>query len=249
MPWVEVFAVFTVCHLTGDYLLQTDWQARNKRGGLGSNPVARRALQYEEKEEAWKGKLAIYYLPDSRDFKSFIRSVVAMQPSGIHYELRSDDPFIVDPVDGPAKATEADQFAHSAAIVAGGYLKAKGSSAALPEWLVGGFGRVTALRAEGLNSRRYLAHKSAARSAANRGGKPTELWGDTKPANADVLANSFAEYLAYGPGAANFTKLISGLRPDDNGNTPSAPAAFEAAGWKDLAMLEAAWKKWAATGK
>lgn len=45
MPWVEVFAVFTVCHLTGDYLLQTDWQARNKRGGLGSgHPVARRAL-------------------------------------------------------------------------------------------------------------------------------------------------------------------------------------------------------------
>ena len=45
MPWVEVFAVFTVCHLTGDYLLQTDWQARHKRGGLSaSNPVARRAL-------------------------------------------------------------------------------------------------------------------------------------------------------------------------------------------------------------
>ncbi len=44
MPWVEVFAVFAVCHLTGDYLLQTDWQARNKRGGLSSNPVARRAL-------------------------------------------------------------------------------------------------------------------------------------------------------------------------------------------------------------
>ena len=45
MPWVEVFAVFAVSHLTGDYLLQTDWQARNKRGGLGSgHPVARRAL-------------------------------------------------------------------------------------------------------------------------------------------------------------------------------------------------------------
>jgi Protein of unknown function (DUF3307) len=44
MPWVEVFAVFAVCHLSGDYLLQTDWQALNKRGGLGSDPVARRAL-------------------------------------------------------------------------------------------------------------------------------------------------------------------------------------------------------------
>jgi len=44
MAWVEVFAVFVVCHLVGDYLLQTDWQATNKRGGLGQDPVARRAL-------------------------------------------------------------------------------------------------------------------------------------------------------------------------------------------------------------
>ena len=44
MPWVEVFAVFVVCHLTGDYLLQTEWQAMNKRGGLGEAAVNRRAL-------------------------------------------------------------------------------------------------------------------------------------------------------------------------------------------------------------
>lgn len=44
MPWVEVFTVFVVCHLTGDYLLQTDWQAANKIGGLGPDPLKRRAL-------------------------------------------------------------------------------------------------------------------------------------------------------------------------------------------------------------
>ncbi len=44
MAWVEVFAVFLVCHQVGDYLLQTDWQATNKRGGLGPDRVARRAL-------------------------------------------------------------------------------------------------------------------------------------------------------------------------------------------------------------
>jgi hypothetical protein len=43
--WEEVFAVFIVCHVAGDFLLQTDWQAVNKRGGLSSrNPDARRAL-------------------------------------------------------------------------------------------------------------------------------------------------------------------------------------------------------------
>jgi hypothetical protein len=41
---VEIFAVFVVSHAAGDYLLQTDWQATNKRGGLGDDPVARRAL-------------------------------------------------------------------------------------------------------------------------------------------------------------------------------------------------------------
>jgi Protein of unknown function (DUF3307) len=46
MAWVEVFAAFVVCHLAGDYLLQTDWQAKHKRAGLGGDPVARRALLF-----------------------------------------------------------------------------------------------------------------------------------------------------------------------------------------------------------
>ena len=44
MAWFEVFAVFLVSHLVGDYLLQTDWQAIHKHRGLGPDPVARRAL-------------------------------------------------------------------------------------------------------------------------------------------------------------------------------------------------------------
>lgn len=44
MPWVEVFAVFFVSHLVGDYILQTEWQARHKHGGLRGTPEQRRAL-------------------------------------------------------------------------------------------------------------------------------------------------------------------------------------------------------------
>ena len=44
MPWVEVFAVFLVSHAAGDFLTQTEFQARNKHGGLGRDPVRRRAL-------------------------------------------------------------------------------------------------------------------------------------------------------------------------------------------------------------
>lgn len=44
MAWVEVFLVLIVSHLVGDFLLQTDWQAKYKYGGLGPDPVRRRAL-------------------------------------------------------------------------------------------------------------------------------------------------------------------------------------------------------------
>ena len=44
MRWEEVFAVLIVCHLAGDFLLQTDWQALHKRRGLAGDRNARRAL-------------------------------------------------------------------------------------------------------------------------------------------------------------------------------------------------------------
>lgn len=44
MSWVAVFDVFLVCHLVGDFLFQTDWQATHKDHGLGRDPERRRAL-------------------------------------------------------------------------------------------------------------------------------------------------------------------------------------------------------------
>lgn len=44
MSWSEISIVFFVSHLVGDYLLQTDRQAQHKFGGLGRDPLARRAL-------------------------------------------------------------------------------------------------------------------------------------------------------------------------------------------------------------
>jgi hypothetical protein len=44
MGWVQVFAAFLVSHLVGDYLFQTDWQARHKHGGLSRSGEPRRAL-------------------------------------------------------------------------------------------------------------------------------------------------------------------------------------------------------------
>jgi hypothetical protein len=44
VSWVDAFAAFLVAHMVGDYLFQTDWQARHKRGGLTGDGIALRAL-------------------------------------------------------------------------------------------------------------------------------------------------------------------------------------------------------------
>lgn len=43
MNWAAAMLALLVAHLTGDFLLQTDWQALNKVRGFGDS-VARRAL-------------------------------------------------------------------------------------------------------------------------------------------------------------------------------------------------------------
>lgn len=46
MNWSSALLAFLVSHAGGDVLLQTDWQAQNKGGGLGDDKVARRALSH-----------------------------------------------------------------------------------------------------------------------------------------------------------------------------------------------------------
>jgi hypothetical protein len=43
VTWPGLFGAFVVCHLTSDFLLQTDWQASHKQGRLARDRVARRA--------------------------------------------------------------------------------------------------------------------------------------------------------------------------------------------------------------
>ena len=44
MAWPEVFIVLLLSHLAGDFVLQTDWQAEHKHGGLSRGGDATRAL-------------------------------------------------------------------------------------------------------------------------------------------------------------------------------------------------------------
>ncbi|MBN9118383.1 MAG: hypothetical protein J0I06_04340 [Planctomycetes bacterium] len=218
-------------------------------------PVARKAAKYDDKDAAWKGKLTVYYLPNTDEFKSFMRRVLQAAPEGVHVDLRAAQPLVVDPAELPGKPADADLFAATAARVAGELLQAKGTgTAAIPAWLRDGFGRAAQMRAEGPNSRRYQAYKAAARTAVlnPKGGRPpaiSEAWSDAKSATGETLGTSVADFLAFGPKAADFGKFLDALRPSDGNPNPTVPGAFPALGWKDEAAAEAAWKKWVQTGK
>jgi hypothetical protein len=44
VQWPALLMALVISHLVGDYLLQTDWQARNKPRGLASDGTSRAAL-------------------------------------------------------------------------------------------------------------------------------------------------------------------------------------------------------------
>ncbi len=165
--------------------------------------------------------------PTDRDFKTFIRTVVVhaagrrplrrcdatSRSSSTRLKCRRRRP---RPTSSPS----------AAAVVAGAYLKAKGAAPPLSRLAR------RRLRPRDRDARRGIelasaicAYKTAAPGAREQGreGRPTS-GARPSPRTAEVLANSFAEYLAYGPGTANFVKLIYGFRPDENGNSAGVPA-------------------------
>jgi hypothetical protein len=46
MTWPAVYLALLLSHLGGDFLLQTEWQALNKRRGIGRDATSRRALVF-----------------------------------------------------------------------------------------------------------------------------------------------------------------------------------------------------------
>jgi hypothetical protein len=219
-----------------------------------TNKLARKALQFDDKDEAWKGKLTIYYLPERKEFAQFMRLVVGSRQEGNYYiAVRGDEPYVVGGVDLDAKAADGDISAELGPLVAGAMMQAKvGTAAAIPPWVRLGLGRAVALRADGVTGKRYSAFKSQARAAVLGGaGKPgapiADIWTSDR-ADGTLLATSLMDYFAFGPGKANFGKFLSALRPDETGKEPDIAKVIEDAGWKRPIDLEAAWKKWVVAG-
>lgn len=215
--------------------------------------VARKGLQLEEKEEPWKGKLTVYHLPDRKSYATFLRAVGGDRPENPYYvSVRGDEPYVVSGPDLSAKSTDADVAAQLSPAVAVALLMSKaGASTPVPTWVRNGFGQAATLRADGPNGKRFPAYKSQARAAVLKGGggKPTpvaDVWGSER-SDVELIQTALIDYMAFGPGAANFPRFVTGLRADENGDTPPIAMVLESAGWKAPA-LEVAWWKWVQGG-
>lgn len=213
--------------------------------------TARKGLRFDPKEEPWKGKLAVVHLPERADFTRFMRAVAGAKPEDPSFiAVREDDPYVLS--GAAAKGPDAEVGADLGAVVAAALFTAKaGSSAKVPEWVRGGFGRAAALRAEGPNGRRWGEYKKAARQAALGGSgryaaRLSDAWTGDRP-DADVIATSVMDYLAFGAGAATFPKFLDGLKPDENGNPPEVGDAIAAAAGK-AELFEAGWRRWVQAG-
>jgi hypothetical protein len=121
MSWAAVFVVFFASHQVGDYLLQTDWQAMHKRGGLGRDPVARRAL-FSHTFTYWLAYLpAFIWISSSLGWTTLIVAVTVVLPHLIQDDGRLLTIYLrkvkgLDPVANHTIAAIVDQSFHIVAL-------------------------------------------------------------------------------------------------------------------------------------
>jgi hypothetical protein len=123
VPWVEVFSVFVVSHLVGDYLLQTDWEAAHKVGGLGPDPVARRALLTHIFKYALAFVPAFIWLADDLGAGVLLVALLAAGPHLVQDDGRLLDLYLrrvkrCDPKCVPSVRAAVDQAFHLLALFA-----------------------------------------------------------------------------------------------------------------------------------
>lgn len=122
MSWVAVFDVFLVCHLVGDFLLQTDWQATHKHGGLGADPIRRRALFSHVATYTLAFVPALVWIgSESELWRALLAAVVIALPHLIQDDGRLLDAYMrrikgPDSVASPGLRVACDQCFHVVAL-------------------------------------------------------------------------------------------------------------------------------------
>jgi hypothetical protein len=218
----------------------------------------KKALNFDDKETFWPGKLTVYVLPDWKSYTDLLRPLAQRKPEKGEVavtDVRVGTPYVAVGAELGEKLSDADLQQAAGTWVAAVLLNKKAGMSnttdRLPEWLQLGFGRAAHLRAEN-NTTKLTAYRTKAKSLA--AGSKTRLparlsdtWAGSKEKDYDVLATSVADYLAFGPYAEKFPTVLTSLKPTETQMNPTIQTAFAAAEWKE-ADIEAAWRAWVVKG-
>lgn len=255
-------AKLTTTHAESDDLLVYSSFSEDKTKALAASAqksyvAGRKALKVAADEKLWPGKLTVIVLPESRQYKGFVLSALKRSPTNresFTFELRSDEPFVLIGTALGEKPTDAEMMAEAAGFVAAAVLnkKAGTGAAGLPEWFSRGFARATHIHTEGNASKATAFHqkvKALYSKYRGNGFKPANVWDNMiASAETNTVATSFVEYLAFGPEAEQFPKLIQALKPTEESPNPTVATALAAIEWP-VDSIESSWRKWIASGK
>ncbi|MCU0703287.1 MAG: hypothetical protein MUF18_04780 [Fimbriiglobus sp.] len=212
-------------------------------------------LKFTDKDRLPDGKLTLYVLADrTKEYTPFVK--VIEQRTG---KLDADEmqttslkgyPYAAVTTSPATKSTDADLKAEAMAAVVTLLIDQK-AGGPVPTWIHVGMGKAIAYRTEG-NTKLLEAHKAKTRPLFTRAKvglfKAADVWGEKRFTEIDTLTVSLAEYLLYGADGETMGKFLGGFRETEERRNPGINTALEAAGWK-LEELDAAWKKWAMSGK
>jgi hypothetical protein len=207
---------------------------------------ASRALQLT-KDDLWKGKVAVYLIPDRRDFLTFVRRVefrrVYAEEKG-SASIDMDFPHVIaGPADGEMDLTADEQAGAQLGIA----LMKKKYGKFTPSWVEEGFGRATAIKTT--SAQRKAQERSWVLRVVNKDKvKAQDAWGGGLDASeASVLRGSVIYYLAYSGRTPKFVPFLMGFRPTETVPEPTTEMVFRNLG-VDMDRLHKVWRAWVSQG-
>lgn len=214
--------------------------------------MAFKALKFEMLESPPKGKLAVYFFPERKQYADFVRDVLndrIEKDERSHSDARSNEPYVAVTVLPGSKPTDLE--IEAAGQTAAALLQAKAGPSVLPAWMKEGFAKAVLMRYDPksyANERatvRRLLYETKVKPGKY---KAADVWSPGGEADKRLLAASLMDYLVFGLESAKFAKILSGLRADEAGANPSFQTALMSAD-TTVEALDKGWKKWVASGK
>lgn len=202
---------------------------------------AAKQLKLDDKERP-TGKITVYVLPATLNVQSFARLVDKRRPeSGEVGSFSAEDArlHVAVAADKGAAGERAGELVASLLLT-----RKAGLKTPVPDWLVTGFGRATTYKLSP-KDKATLTEKKLVRGLLKKR-SAMDVWDGTLVGEEVApMRAALAEFFAYGPGAARFSKFLGGYRPSEGNETPTTAHALDAIG-VTAASIDKTFKGWAA---